>query len=53
MLGNTSNPGGLRFHEWKIQMGLPQGDLLALQESFQPLRARTLDDNKQIFKNRE
>ena len=30
-----SNQGGLRFQEWKVQMGLPQGSLLALQESFQ------------------
>src|SRR5688572_7791266 len=35
MLRKISNRGGLRFHEWKIQMGLPQGDLLTLQESFQ------------------
>jgi len=26
---------GLLLHEWKVQMGLSQGDLLALQESFQ------------------
>jgi hypothetical protein len=35
MLRKISNRGGLRFHEWKVQMGLPQGDLLTLQESFQ------------------
>ena len=35
MLKKISNRGGLRFHEWKVQMGLPQGDLLTLQESFQ------------------
>ena len=35
MLRNTSNQGGLRFHGWKVQMGLSQGDLPALQESIQ------------------
>ena len=35
MLGITSNQGGLRFHEWKVQMGLPQSNLLPLQKSIQ------------------
>src|SRR6266478_3056809 len=35
MLGQISNQGGLRFHEWKVQMGLPQGDLLSLQKSIE------------------
>src|SRR5437660_10074634 len=35
MLRNTSSQGGLRFHGWKVQMGLSQGDLPALQESIQ------------------
>ena len=39
MLGNTSYQGELRFHEWKVQMGLPQGDLLSLQESFQAVQS--------------
>src|ERR1700745_1019558 len=34
MLGKISNQGGLRFHEWKVQMGLPQGDLLSLQKNY-------------------
>src|SRR5687767_6272635 len=35
MLRKISNRGGLHFHGWKVQMGLPQGNLLTLQESFQ------------------
>ena len=35
LLRMTSNQGGLHFHEWKVQMGLPQSDLLALQKSIQ------------------
>src|SRR5688572_19050827 len=34
MLSKISN-GRVTFHGWKVQMGLPQGDLLTLQESFQ------------------
>ena len=33
--GNTSKQGGLHLHERKVQMGLPQGDLLPLPKSFQ------------------
>jgi transposase-like protein len=40
MLGKISNRGGLHFNEWKVQMGLPQGDLLTLQESFQAAQSK-------------
>src|SRR5919106_96766 len=35
MLRKIINRGGLHFHGWKVQMRLPQGNLLTLQESFQ------------------
>ena len=35
VLRKISNQGGLLFHGWKVQMGLPQGNLVTLQESFQ------------------
>ena len=37
VLGITSKQGGLRFHEWKVQMGLPQSDLLPIQKSIQAI----------------
>jgi hypothetical protein len=35
MVKDTSNPGGLRFHESEVQMGLPQSHVLPLPKSFQ------------------
>jgi hypothetical protein len=35
MVGKNSNQGGLRFHEWKDQMGLSQSDLRSLPKSIQ------------------
>lgn len=34
MMSNISH-GRVTFHGWKVQMGLPPGNLLTLQESFQ------------------
>ena len=35
MLEKNRQPGGLRLHEWKVQMGLSQSDLHSLPENIQ------------------